>query len=91
MVIYRFNDFEADTELYELRRQGEAQPVEPQVFDLLCFLIEQRGRRRFLSFVEDGIESDDWSGAVKRHYQYADLSELKVAWTEHVAGRRHTE
>ena len=34
-MIYRFGDFELDTELYELRRQGAAQPVEPQVFDLL--------------------------------------------------------
>ena len=34
-VIYRFGDFELDTELYELRRHGAAQPVEPQVFDLL--------------------------------------------------------
>ena len=43
-MIYRFGDFELDTELYELRRQGAAQPVEPQVFDLLRFMIEQRDR-----------------------------------------------
>jgi pimeloyl-ACP methyl ester carboxylesterase/DNA-binding winged helix-turn-helix (wHTH) protein len=43
-VIYAFGDYRLDTSLYELRCSGEPCPVEPQVFDLLRFLIENRGR-----------------------------------------------
>ncbi|HJQ60081.1 MAG TPA: winged helix-turn-helix domain-containing protein [Vineibacter sp.] len=35
---YQFDSYELDTERYELRRDGVAQPVEPLVFDLLVFL-----------------------------------------------------
>ena len=43
-MIYRFADCELDTERYELRGQGVVRPVEPQVFDLLRYLIENRDR-----------------------------------------------
>ncbi len=41
-MIYRFDDFELDTEKRELRFRGELRPIEPQVFDLLNFLIDRR-------------------------------------------------
>lgn len=41
-MIHIFGDFELDTELYELRRAGEVQPLEPQVFDVLAYLIAHR-------------------------------------------------
>ena len=41
-MIYRFDDFELDSERYELRRSGENLHVEPQVFDLLLFLVLHR-------------------------------------------------
>ena len=41
-MIFRFEDYELDTNLFELRNKGEAVPVEPQVFDLLLLLIENR-------------------------------------------------
>ncbi len=40
----RFDDFELDTALYELRKSGERVPVEPQVFDLLVFLARNQDR-----------------------------------------------
>lgn len=42
--IIRFDDFELDTALFELRKAGERVPVEPQVFDLLMFLARNHGR-----------------------------------------------
>jgi DNA-binding winged helix-turn-helix (wHTH) protein len=39
-MIYRFEDYELDTQLFELRRSGVAEPLEPQVFDVLAYLIE---------------------------------------------------
>ena len=41
---YRFDDFEVDAERFELRRGGEAQPVEPLVFDLIVFLTRNANR-----------------------------------------------
>jgi len=43
-VLYLFEDFALDTERRELRRGAAAVPVEPQVFDLLNYLIQHRER-----------------------------------------------
>lgn len=59
-MIYRFGDFELDTELFELRRQGVVQPVEPQVFDLLRVLIERRERR----VTKDELYEAVWQGRI---------------------------
>jgi DNA-binding winged helix-turn-helix (wHTH) protein len=43
-VRFLFSNYVLDTDLRELTRGGEAVPVEPQVFDLLAYLIESRER-----------------------------------------------
>jgi predicted ATPase/DNA-binding winged helix-turn-helix (wHTH) protein len=43
-VLYRFCDCEVDLDLYELRRAGVREPIEPQVFDVLVHLIRHRDR-----------------------------------------------
>jgi TolB-like protein len=43
-LIYRFEDYSLDTERRELRRGGVLRPLEPQVFDLLGYLIRNRER-----------------------------------------------
>lgn len=39
-MIYRFHDFELDTNLYELRKGGRPVDLEPQVFGVLSYLVE---------------------------------------------------
>jgi len=41
---YRFGRFVLDTRCYELRREGEPQHLEPQVYAILRYLIENRDR-----------------------------------------------
>jgi predicted ATPase len=41
---YRFEACELDTAIYRLTVAGRVEPVEPQVFDLLAYLIEHRDR-----------------------------------------------
>lgn len=41
---YRFGDCELDLERFELRRAGEAVHVEPQVFEVLAYLVAHRER-----------------------------------------------
>jgi DNA-binding winged helix-turn-helix (wHTH) protein len=43
-LLYYFSDFVLDTSRRELRRAEDRIPVEPQVFDLLEFLIRARDR-----------------------------------------------
>src|SRR5688572_23200267 len=43
-MTYRFETFELDTDRYELRRDGEAVRMEPQVFDVLAYLVEHHDR-----------------------------------------------
>lgn len=43
-MIYRFGECELDLGRYRLRRDGEEQRVEPQVFDVLALLVRERER-----------------------------------------------
>jgi DNA-binding winged helix-turn-helix (wHTH) protein/tetratricopeptide (TPR) repeat protein len=43
-MIYRFGDCELDDRRYELRRGGAPRHVEPQVFDVLAYLVRHRDR-----------------------------------------------
>ena len=43
-MIYHFEQFELDIARFELREDGAVQPLEPQVFTLLAYLIEHRER-----------------------------------------------
>ncbi len=43
-MIYVFGDYELDTQLYELRRAGERLKIEPQVFNVLAYLLQHHDR-----------------------------------------------
>ena len=59
-VIYRFGEFELDLARVELRADGAACPLEPQVFALLALLVENR--ERLVS--RDEIIEKVWDGRV---------------------------
>ena len=42
--VVRFDDYEMDLGRYELRRRGTRIPTEPQVFDVLSYLVKHRSR-----------------------------------------------
>lgn len=43
-MIYAFDEFELDTQRFELRQTGKPQHVEPQVFNLIAYLLRHRDR-----------------------------------------------
>src|SRR5262245_32903329 len=43
-MVFGFDDCELDTDRFELRRGGEPVAVEPQVFEVLRYLVEHRDR-----------------------------------------------
>src|SRR6516225_10734583 len=57
---YRFEDFVRDSDRRELRRAGSLIPVEPQVFDLLEYLI--CNRERVVS--RDDLVASIWHGRI---------------------------
>ena len=59
-MIYRFDEFELDTDRFELSRNGEAQPVEPQVFSLIELLVANHERM----VDKDEINQRVWGGRV---------------------------
>ncbi len=59
-MIYAFDGFEIDTERIELRSEGQAVAVEPQVFDLLHYLILHR--ERIVSI--DELFENLWAGRI---------------------------
>ena len=59
-MIYRFGSFELDMATVELRRDGAACPVEPQVFALLALLVGNRDRL----VSKDEIIEKVWDGRV---------------------------
>ena len=59
-MLYLFEDFALDSDRRELRRGGELFSVEPQVFDLLQYLI--RNRARVVS--KDDLMSAVWQGRI---------------------------
>jgi DNA-binding winged helix-turn-helix (wHTH) protein len=59
-LLFLFEDFVLDTDRRELRRNDAVVPVEPQVFDLLAFLI--RNRDRVVS--KDDLLASVWGGRI---------------------------
>jgi DNA-binding winged helix-turn-helix (wHTH) protein/pimeloyl-ACP methyl ester carboxylesterase len=59
-MVFEFADFEIDTEQQELRRAGQVLHVEPQVFDLLVYLV--RNRDRLVS--KDELLNAIWQGRI---------------------------
>ncbi|MBT8082835.1 MAG: winged helix-turn-helix domain-containing protein [Gammaproteobacteria bacterium] len=59
-MIYRFDRFELDMARFELRDDGAALALEPQVFALLAFLVERRDRL----VPKDEIFEKLWDGRV---------------------------
>lgn len=59
-MLFRFDEFILDTDRRELRRGADAVAVEPQVFDVLEFLI--RSRDRVIS--RDDLMAEVWHGRI---------------------------
>lgn len=70
-MIFRFDDFELDAGKHELRRGGSILPVEPQIFGVLAYLIQNRERlvskQELIEQIWHGRAISDWtiSGSIK--------------------------
>lgn len=66
----------------------DVMPLYSQGHSLAKFLIDQRGKREFLQFLEDGIAHGDWIRAVRERYGYQNLQVLQNSWQNWVVQGR---
>ena len=59
-MLFSFKDFALDGERRELRARGTIVPIEPQVFDLLVYLIQNRDR----VVSKDDLIASVWAGRI---------------------------
>lgn len=57
-VLYRFEDTEVDLSRHEVRRDGSVVHVEPQVFDVLVYLLERAGELVTKNDILDNVWGD---------------------------------
>jgi hypothetical protein len=60
-------------------------PLYAQGYSVASFLISQGGPKRFIQFLERGMETEDWVAATDHFYQYPMLGKLQSAWNKWVA------
>jgi hypothetical protein len=62
----------------------DVMPLYAQGHSLAQWLIENRGREAFLTFLKDGMRDDNWRRAVHQHYGFNDLVTMQYAWNDWV-------
>lgn len=63
-------------------------PLYAQGHSLTQYLIESRGKQKFMEFLTDGMSDDNWRRAVQQHYGHENLYALQNDWLGWVkAGR----
>lgn len=59
-------------------------PLYAQGHSLASYFIAQGGKQKFLKFVADGLQDENWSRTVQAHYGYEDLRVLQTTWLDWV-------
>lgn len=55
-------------------------PMYAQGYSVCRFLIDQRGPRAFITFLQDYMQHQSWTDNIKKHYDYDSLKELQEYW-----------
>jgi hypothetical protein len=59
-------------------------PLYSQGYSLARYLIAQGGKRKFVDYVGEGLKTNNWTHATRRHYGFESLSELQITWLDWV-------
>jgi hypothetical protein len=55
-------------------------PLYSQGYSLARYLIAQGGKRKFIDYVHDGMNWNNWTEATRKHYGLPSLSALQINW-----------
>lgn len=59
-------------------------PLYAQGYSLARYLIDRGGRHKYVAFLTEGLASDDWSTALKRHYGVPTVAQMQSVWLDWV-------
>jgi hypothetical protein len=59
-------------------------PLYSQGYSLARYLIERGGRHKYVSFVSEGLSSDNWSAALQKHYGVPSVAKMQHVWLDWV-------
>jgi hypothetical protein len=59
-------------------------PLYSQGYSVARWLVQQGGRQKFLAFLADGLQDENWTRATKAHYGYENLAVLQDRWLDWV-------
>jgi len=59
-------------------------PLYAQGHSLSTYLIAQGGKHRFLEYVGEGMDTDDWIATTKKFYGFESLADLQSQWLDWV-------
>ena len=62
----------------------EVLPLYSEGYSLARFLIDQWGRKKFLEFVGEGMESENWPATLRKEYGFQNLQSLQDSWLDWV-------
>ncbi len=60
-------------------------PLYAQGHSAVQFLLDQAGPRTFVQFLEDGMRSEQWEAALRKHYAYPTIGRFQVSWNQWLA------
>ena len=55
-------------------------PLYSQGYSLTRFLIQHGGKRKFVAYVGEGLQTNNWPAVTRKFYGFDDLSDLQVTW-----------
>ena len=59
-------------------------PLYSQGYSLAKFFIQQGGKRKFVDYVGEGMQTNNWPAVTQKYYGFSNLSELQLTWVEWV-------
>jgi hypothetical protein len=59
-------------------------PLYSQGYSLAKYFIQQGGKRKFVDYVGEGMQTNNWPAVTQKYYGYSNLSELQLTWVEWV-------
>jgi hypothetical protein len=59
-------------------------PLYSQGYSLARYFIQQGGKRKFVDYVGEGMQANNWTAATQQYYGFSSLSELQLTWVEWV-------
>ena len=63
----------------------DVMPLYAQGHSLVNYLIQQGGRRKYIAFLAEGMQTHDWPAATEHCYAIKDLGDLQQRWVAWVA------